>query len=297
MAITVVKERERATGDSADVPYWVSDPTLASGTELDRAMAVTAVLERALIDEGVEAVDYDFDRTSHKSAIVRVRYQDADLNPFPLPPVTPPEMGSVIAGFNAVSFKPTRQLFSLGNVWRKGVRTADGPAPNFRGLVDVQDWRGTGNARYGGYVLELPPETHQFDYVIPNGEFTDEYQDKVGDLLWKVHGGPGTFFRQPPGQVMLVRAQARQRTNEDLLLSFGFSKKKNGHRKIGDIDTADLGVPEPEGHDLLWAVMAWELETVAPGIVVEVPYARWVYNEQIWERGDLNELGMPGSTD
>lgn len=296
MPFTVIRQNERSTRDSGDTPYWVSDETLTPGVEMDRAMAIEAVLSQGAIDSGTEASDYDFERESHKSAIIRLRYQDSELNPFPLPPITPPVAGSLTAGFNALSFKPVHKIHSLGTVWRKKTRSGDVAAPDFKGLVDVQEWRGGTGARYGGYTLELPPETDTLDYVIPNGEFTREYRGIVRNLLYKVHDGPGTFFGEPAGTTMLVRAQSRQRTNDDWHLSFGFSQKPNGHRKIGDLDTATLDVPEPQGHDLIWGVTFFDLETIAAGISVEVPYYRWLYCERIWERGDLNELDLPGST-
>lgn len=307
MAIRVTRQNERSDRGSMDAPYHVIDESLAPGTELDQTAAIAAAAARGAIDQGTEADDYDYERQSHKSAIVRLRYSDNPLNPLPgsdPTPLDPPPVGSASFSFNAIHFEPTHKTYSLGTKWRRAVppiggRPAPAAPPDFLGRVNVQTWSNeSGKAVYGGYTLQLPPETHNAEYFIPKGEFTRAYEKTVSDLLWKVHGGPTTFFGRPAGSVMLVRAQAQYRSNDDLRLAFGFSYIPNGHRRIGDISTASLPDPQPpDGHDYLWDVTATDFIHPGEGVWLEVPYPMWVYCEQIWERGDLNELQLPGSTE
>lgn len=292
MAIQTVRQKENSSGDSAEVPYFVFDLALTPPTEIDRLDAINAAAAQGLLDQGIAADNWAFERTSYNSGIVKLRYGNAYTEFTPLTPLTPPAAGSVTHGFKAVTFQPQHKQYSLGNVWRET------GAPDFKGMVNIQEWSNSfaQSKVYSGYVLELPPETDTVQYVIPNGDFTSTYRQTVRDCLWKVHSGAATFFGTANGEMMLVRAEARQRSDDDLILDFGFSHAPNGDRQVGDVSVSSRGGPTVDGHDLVWAVFFEEFVTVAAGIHIRRPYPKWLYIEQIWDRADLNNLGLPGST-
>lgn len=299
MPFTIIRQKERADNGSVDVPYWVSDGTLVPPAELDRNMAIAAVAAQGGIDFDAAPIDFTYERMSHKSAVVRLIFRDTEIVsvggqqlPDPLP------VGSVAFSFSAAPQRSEHIIGSLSTVWRLPTNPSYGPAPDFKGLINVQEWSSLGHRVIApGFDRIPPPETDSVDWAIPSGSFTAAFRKKITDSLFTVHGASTTFFGRPAGETMLVRAAARQRTKEDVVLSFGFAHKPNGHRQFGDINTADIsGATPPDGHDYLWAVIFTHTIDAAPGIKIEAPYARWLYNERIWERSDLNELGIPGSS-
>lgn len=292
MAIQVIREKERSNGDSAEVPYFAFDLSLTPPTEIDREDAIAAVAAQGVLDQGVAAENWTFVRESYNSGRVALQYGN-DYKVFtPAANLTPPAAGTISASFKAVSFQPQHKLYSLGNVWRET------GAPDFKGMVNIQEWSNSfaQSKLYTGYTLELPPETDSVQYIIAAGDFTLSYRNTVRNCLWKVHDGAATFFGHANGEVMLVRAEARQRSDDDLVLDFGFSTIPNGDRQVGDVSVSSRGGPTVEGHDLVWAVFFEEFVTVGAGIHIRRPYPKWLYIEQIWERADLNTLGLPGSS-
>lgn len=292
MAIVVTRQKESTTGKTGDVPYHAYDLSLTPGTPLTEAAAVAAVAAQGLIDQGDDAQDYTFNRVSYNSVIITLRYWDTELRPLPAPKLTPPATGSISWGFNAVSFQPQHKTYSLGNIWRQS------GAPDFKGMVNVQEWSNSfiQSKPYAGYNLELPPETDTLQYIIPNGDFTVSFRQKIRDCLYHVHEGAATFFGTASGNMMLVRAQAHQRTNSDLTLDLGFSHRPAGDRYVGDVSVSSRGGPSVAGHDLVWAVFFEEFVSLGGGINVRRPYPKWLYIEKVWERYDFNTLGLPGSS-
>lgn len=282
MAIAIVREKESETISSLDVPYYVHDQALSPGTEMDREDAIDAAAAQGLIDQGGPADDYQFDRLAHNAARVVLRYRVATLSPLH-PPAA--DAGSVEAGFSGIAFRGEHKLFSLGNIWKET------GAPDLGGLVNVENV-GFGDNIVHGYDLNPPPETDYVTYVVSNGAFTSAYRNTVSGLLFRVHNGAtGTFFGRAAGSVMLVRAQARRRTDNDLELSFGFSYIPNGTvTKIGD---RTIGTTV-DGHDYPHALIGEAVETLSGGLKIRKPVIAWLYVDRIWPRGDLRGLALPG---
>ncbi len=284
MAATVTKEKESKTSTGLDVPYYVVDAALSPGTELTSAVALQAAEDQAYIDQGTGPDDYSMKRLAYNVFRVVVKYRVAVLTP-----LTAPATRDANFGFNSPAFRTEHRIYSLGNVQKET------DAPDFAGVVGVRD-TGAAEAVIDGYDLSLPPETDYVDYYIPAASFTQAYREVVAGLLFRVHddGAGGTFFGRDPGEVMLVRASARLRTDDDLQLSFGFSTKSNGHRQIGDASTNGRLANPPEGHNLVWPYMTPGL-VLAGGQQFHVPIVKYLYEEEVWERGDLNLLLIPGS--
>jgi len=301
MAIVVTREKESESLTSLDVPYYVADSAIAIGSQLSRTSAITAAGAQGLIDQGDAANDYEFTRLAYNVARVVLRYRTHDLSPLPQP--TQPETGSVEFGFSGQSFNAEHRIDSLRQIASAKLPGITTTPPNFKGLVNVQFEDGKNVVR--GYNLQLPPETDYINYIIPNASFTSAYRAIVSSLLFKVHGADDdtaegavdTFFGFEPGEVMLVRAQARSRGSDDLQLSFGFSVELNGPRIIFDGPTSDYTPPlnNIHGHDYGWGYLNEEMVDDGFGNLFAAPFAMYYYVNRIWRRGDLNLLGLPGS--
>jgi hypothetical protein len=278
MAIEITREKESATITSLNQPYYVRDPEILPGSKLDRIGAIAAVGAQGVIDQGTDADDFSFERLAYNVARVTLAYREIELKP-----LHPISVGEAEYGFNGIAFHPRRLFHSLGRPtnWREPSN-----APDFGGAINVQ---AVGGALQNlGYDLVLPTETDYANYVIPNGSFDAAYRAVVASLLFKVNDT--TIFGYDPGEVMLVRAQARQRTDDDLFLSFGFSIVSNGPRTIGTITTGF----DVEGHDLVWSYDGEFYDNPGGGrepILVRRPL--YAYVERIWNRGNHNLLGLP----
>lgn len=295
MAIEVTREKESATITSLDVPFWVHDPELDPGQELDRDDAVAAAAAASLSYVGAAAEDFSFERLGHHTARVTIQYREHQL--VPLTPIGQGDFdGTVEFGFSGIQFQPEHRYRSLATIkyFEDGVLVEDSEAieswqTHFRGEVNLvanKLWP----REVRGYQLSLPGETDYANYVIPLSSLNASFRTVVASLLFKVSSDE--FFGHPPGSVMLVRAQARRQTDATAFLGFGFSLKPNGTRNVMGRD-GPVALSEVDGHDYVWS---YDETFSNPGAGIEQLSPEVHIVERIWERADLNLLALPGSS-
>lgn len=235
--------------------------------ELNAAPSISGLVPTQLaIDENPEIEDlYD----------VEITYGSTPPQP------TAPSTGSVDFRFNFQA-QGAHIYQSLETIEAYVEGTPGTPATGlkiFKGAVNVVS--DAGKLRTEGLQIDPPSETFTLSYFPENAIITPTYQKLIADICGTVN--EFDYGEYPAGSLMLVRCSGGIRTNEDWSIDFGFSYIPNDTL----IPVGDITIAEKDGHDLLWAFYA---EDVNGSYLVKKPTSAYV--ERVWRRTDFSLLGL-----
>lgn len=275
-------ERPLASGGSSRraVTYYIKDP--AGGT-ITPEQAVEKAVQQFAADHGstyygMPLSDYDYEELGSDRFNVTLTASDQSFD------VSRPEPQ---IGQAQYSFATTLESVHIRTSLETKASYADeSQLPD--GVTDAYDFQQSINVDAEGTIqgitIQVPVTRFKYRYRIPYAYITPQYQLLVEDLAGQVNSHP--FKGRPAGCVRFDGATGGIRSGEDWDVEFNFTKRPN----LTDLTIGNIEGISADGWDVIWP---YYIEKTAGARGFTAPSPAYVYVEQVYPRGNLNQLNIP----